>query len=166
MRTTIPGVQVALAFLLTVPFSSRFLELDEPGMAMVSALLVVVRLIFRTPAGFAVAGTVLAALLGAWVVLPTLMGRMRQGRDSPPIHRRTKVTPENSARDTEAVVLDHLALREQGDVEGDFEHNYQPDVVLLTGLGTFSEHARAVAAGDRDAPPHRLGDHPAAARRR
>ncbi len=31
LRTIIPGVQVLFAFLLTVPFSSRFADLDELG---------------------------------------------------------------------------------------------------------------------------------------
>lgn len=34
LRTIIPGVQVLLAFLLTVPFSSRFTELDATGTAL------------------------------------------------------------------------------------------------------------------------------------
>ncbi len=50
LRVVLPGVQVLLAFLLTVPFAQRFGELDEPervayGIAMVSALLSVVCLV-------------------------------------------------------------------------------------------------------------------------
>lgn len=51
LRTIIPGVQVLLGFLLTVPFSSRFAELDELGTTlylvtlMAAALAVVVFLV-------------------------------------------------------------------------------------------------------------------------
>lgn len=51
LRTIIPGVQVLLAFLLTVPFSSRFTELDTTGTVLfvvtlgASALSVVVFLV-------------------------------------------------------------------------------------------------------------------------
>lgn len=55
LRTIIPGVQVLLAFLLTVPFSRRFTELDATGKALfvvslvASALSVVV---FLVPAAY------------------------------------------------------------------------------------------------------------------
>jgi MFS family permease len=50
LRVVLPGVQVLLAFLLTVPFDSRFQDLDATGralfaIALVSALLSVVCLV-------------------------------------------------------------------------------------------------------------------------
>lgn len=53
LRTIIPGVQVLLAFLLTVPFSSRFTEVDDLGRRVFVAALVGVALaivVFLTPA--------------------------------------------------------------------------------------------------------------------
>lgn len=52
LRTLLPGVQVLVAFLLTVPFAERFSELDDLGknlfgLALVSAILSVVA--FMTP---------------------------------------------------------------------------------------------------------------------
>ena len=44
LRTVIPGVQVLFAFLLTVPFSSRFPELDEFGVQMFAVALIAVGL--------------------------------------------------------------------------------------------------------------------------
>ncbi len=55
LRTIIPGVQVLFAFLLTVPFSSRFAELDEVGVRVFALALVTVGLaavIFLTPAAY------------------------------------------------------------------------------------------------------------------
>lgn len=55
LRTIIPGVQVLLAFLLTVPFSSRFDELDELGRDIYAVVLTGVALatiVLMTPAAF------------------------------------------------------------------------------------------------------------------
>ena len=53
LRVVLPGIQVLLAFLLTVPFANRFSELDRMGrgvfgVAIVSALLSVVCLLTPT----------------------------------------------------------------------------------------------------------------------
>lgn len=53
LRVVLPGVQVLLAFLLTIPFSQRFGELDDTGrntfgFAMVTAMLSVVCLLTPT----------------------------------------------------------------------------------------------------------------------
>jgi hypothetical protein len=53
LRVVLPGVQVLLAFLLTVPFAQRFTELDDVGrrsfgVAMVAAMLSVVCLLAPT----------------------------------------------------------------------------------------------------------------------
>ena len=53
LRTIIPGVQVLFGFLLTVPFSSRFAEMDDFGTGVFSAALFGVALttvVFLTPA--------------------------------------------------------------------------------------------------------------------
>ncbi|UDY35181.1 DUF6328 family protein [Dermatobacter hominis] len=55
LRVLLPGVQVLLAFLFTVPFASRFDELDEPGRiafatSMCSAMVATVA--FVTPIAF------------------------------------------------------------------------------------------------------------------
>ncbi|MBW3657493.1 MAG: hypothetical protein KY457_02570 [Actinobacteria bacterium] len=55
LRTIIPGVQVLFAFLLTVPFASRFEEVDHVGrlafmVALLSAGVAIV--LFLTPASF------------------------------------------------------------------------------------------------------------------
>lgn len=55
LRTIIPGVQVLFAFLLTVPFSSRFADLDDVGVRVFSLALVTVGLaavVFLTPAAY------------------------------------------------------------------------------------------------------------------
>lgn len=55
LRTIIPGVQVLFAFLLTVPFSSRFAELDDVGVRVFALALVTVGLaavILLTPAAY------------------------------------------------------------------------------------------------------------------
>lgn len=55
LRTIIPGVQVLFAFLLTVPFSQRFVELDPLGLRIFSVSLVTVGLaavVFLTPAAY------------------------------------------------------------------------------------------------------------------
>jgi archaellum biogenesis protein FlaJ (TadC family) len=55
LRTIIPGVQVLFAFLLTVPFSSRFADLDDVGARVFSLALVTVGLaavVFLTPAAY------------------------------------------------------------------------------------------------------------------
>jgi archaellum biogenesis protein FlaJ (TadC family) len=55
LRTIIPGVQVLFAFLLTVPFSSRFTDLDDLGVRVFALALVTVGLaavIFLTPAAY------------------------------------------------------------------------------------------------------------------
>ncbi len=43
-------------------------------------------------------------------------------------------------RPPELVLRDHLRLRKLGDVERDISRNYSPDVVLLSGEGTFRGH--------------------------
>ena len=43
-------------------------------------------------------------------------------------------------RPIEEVFHDHLAKRAAGDVEGDITENYSPDVILLTGTGSFKGH--------------------------
>jgi hypothetical protein len=40
LRVVLPGVQVLLAFLLTVPFARRFSELDDPGRGLFAVALV------------------------------------------------------------------------------------------------------------------------------
>jgi hypothetical protein len=55
LRTILPGVQVLFAFLLTVPFSSRFADLDALGrrgfgVALVSSA--VATILFLTPAAY------------------------------------------------------------------------------------------------------------------
>lgn len=55
LRTIIPGVQVLFGFLLTVPFSSRFAELDALGRgAFAGALLssALATVVFLTPAAY------------------------------------------------------------------------------------------------------------------
>lgn len=55
LRTIIPGVQVLFAFLLTVPFSSRFADLDDVGVRVFALALVAVGLaavVFLTPAAY------------------------------------------------------------------------------------------------------------------
>ena len=55
LRTVLPGVQVLLAFLLTVPFSQRFTELDELGRNVFAAVILSVALAIATflaPAAF------------------------------------------------------------------------------------------------------------------
>lgn len=55
LRTIIPGVQVLFAFLLTVPFSSRFADLDLLGRRAFTASLVAAALatvVFLTPAAY------------------------------------------------------------------------------------------------------------------
>ena len=53
LRTIIPGVQVLFGFLLTVPFSARFTQLDDFGTGVFSAALfgvAVTTVVFLTPA--------------------------------------------------------------------------------------------------------------------
>lgn len=55
LRTIIPGVQVLFAFLLTVPFSTRFADLDDVGVTVFALALVTVGLaavILLTPAAY------------------------------------------------------------------------------------------------------------------
>lgn len=55
LRTIIPGVQVLFAFLITVPFSSRFTELDQLGVRVFLLALVTVGLaavVLLTPAAY------------------------------------------------------------------------------------------------------------------
>lgn len=49
-------------------------------------------------------------------------------------------------RSTHAVLQDHLALAQKGDLEADIQRNFDPDCVLMTSYGTFHGHA-----GVRDA---------------
>lgn len=64
LRTIIPGVQVLFAFLLTVPFSSRFTELDALGRRVFTGSLVAA----------ALATVVTAATLAMWWLLPAVDG--------------------------------------------------------------------------------------------
>lgn len=55
LRTIIPGVQVLFGFLLTVPFNSRFTELDDVGVRVFTVALVSVGLatvVLVTPAAY------------------------------------------------------------------------------------------------------------------
>jgi len=55
LRTILPGVQVLFAFLLTVPFSPRFPELDDIGLGLYGIALVGVALaaiIFLSPTSY------------------------------------------------------------------------------------------------------------------
>ena len=49
-------------------------------------------------------------------------------------------------RSTKAVLQDHLALAQKGDVESDIQRNLDPGCVLMTSYGTFRGHT-----GVRDA---------------
>jgi hypothetical protein len=40
-------------------------------------------------------------------------------------------------RTTEQVIEDHLGCRMNGDIEGDIERNYSPDMVVMTSRGLF-----------------------------
>jgi hypothetical protein len=42
-----------------------------------------------------------------------------------------------SERTTKDVLEDHLRRRAEGDLDGDLEHNYDPDIVLLCKYGVF-----------------------------
>lgn len=42
-----------------------------------------------------------------------------------------------ASRRPESVFEDHLACRQSGDLEGDLDRNYAPDVVMLTMEGVF-----------------------------
>jgi hypothetical protein len=56
------------------------------------------------------------------------------------------ISPERSqtdhlgARDTQAVLDDHLRLRMNHDVESDISRNYAPDVAMLTSVGQYEGH--------------------------
>lgn len=55
LRTIIPGAQVLLAFLFTVPFSSRFVEVDHLGRVVFTVSLVsvaVATVLFVAPAAY------------------------------------------------------------------------------------------------------------------
>jgi Family of unknown function (DUF6328) len=55
LRTVIPGVQVLFAFLLTVPFSARFQDLDDVGRDLYAVAVVAVALaavLFITPTAY------------------------------------------------------------------------------------------------------------------
>jgi hypothetical protein len=52
-----------------------------------------------------------------------------------------------SARTTDDVLQDHLRRRQAGDLEGDFAHNYAPDVVILCKDGAFEGHVTRRRAG-------------------
>jgi hypothetical protein len=43
-------------------------------------------------------------------------------------------------RTTQEVFEDHLQKRLNGDLEADIQENFSPDVILLTGTGTFHGH--------------------------
>lgn len=46
-------------------------------------------------------------------------------------------TTDNARRPTEEVLMDHLRLRMDGDIETDLRRNYAEEAVLLTGYGIF-----------------------------
>jgi hypothetical protein len=48
--------------------------------------------------------------------------------------------PPRATRSTREVVDDHIRRRLEGDLEGDLAANYDPEVVLLTGVGVFRGH--------------------------
>jgi uncharacterized membrane protein len=55
LRTVIPGAEVLLAFLLTVPFASRFERLDDLGRDMYAAVTLsaaLATILFMTPAAY------------------------------------------------------------------------------------------------------------------
>lgn len=56
------------------------------------------------------------------------------------IPRERAETDDLAARDTRAVLDDHLRLRMSHDVEGDIARNYAPDVVMLTSVGQYEGH--------------------------
>jgi hypothetical protein len=47
---------------------------------------------------------------------------------------------DSGDRSVREVIESHLALRKAGEVEQDIEHNFSPDVVLLTGTGVYRGH--------------------------
>lgn len=53
---------------------------------------------------------------------------------------KAKPSSSRTTRETEDVFADHLTKRLAGDVEGDINANYSPDVVLLTESGTLLGH--------------------------
>ena len=52
-----------------------------------------------------------------------------------------------AARSAEEVFHDHLRHRQHGDLDADL-HNYAPDVVILTGHGTYKGHDGVRESGD------------------
>jgi hypothetical protein len=61
--------------------------------------------------------------------------------------------PRVAARSTAEVFEDHLRRAAEGDLGGDIERNFAPDVVLLTGIGVLRGHdgvrrSRAVLQDD------------------
>jgi hypothetical protein len=133
LRVLLPGVQILVAFLFTVPFSSRFDQLDAVGrdlygvalvsgllavvafttptvfhrvgarrsrslrlqwgirttraglvllaISLVSALIVVARVVLDVPLAIAAVATVVVALIGLWVVLPLVTAGRGQDAD-------------------------------------------------------------------------------------
>ena len=62
------------------------------------------------------------------------------------------------SRPGEEVLADHLARRARGDIEGDLEQNYAPDVVLLCEHGAFA--GREAVRDSAEALARQLGDAP------
>lgn len=52
----------------------------------------------------------------------------------------TQQPTETGKRSTEVVLMDHLRLRMDGDIEADLRRNYAEEAVLLTGYGIFRGH--------------------------
>jgi SnoaL-like domain len=67
--------------------------------------------------------------------------------------------PRVAARSTTEVFEDHLRRAAEGDVEGDIQRNFAPDVVLLTGIGVLRGHdgvRQSRAALEDDMPDGRF----------
>ena len=51
-----------------------------------------------------------------------------------------RVLGRGMARTTTEVIHDHLSRRLGGDVEGDIESNFSPDIIILSGFATYRGH--------------------------
>jgi hypothetical protein len=60
--------------------------------------------------------------------------------DPVPVHDLSPPPPAGQGRDTSEVLDDHLECRQQGDVAGDLERNYDDHVLLLSGCGVHRGH--------------------------
>lgn len=61
LRVVLPGVQVLVAFLLTMPFAQRFVRLDAFGKSMFGVALV--------------CGATTSAMVGLWLIVPLVWRR-------------------------------------------------------------------------------------------